>query len=224
MSYELVIFDCDGVLIDSELLSCNTLVECLRRHAVEIDLDTVLARFLGRSAAAISDYCSGLNKPLPEDFFSHLRLAVRAAFAADLKAMPDAEKVVKDLRRPFCVASSSDLDRLNYSLRLAGLLPFFAGRVFSAEMVKRGKPEPDLFRHAAATMGVLPGKTLVIEDSITGVQAAKAAGMSAWGFVGGSHYAGRDGHGMLAAAGADRILERMADFHLYAPELLDGTA
>jgi HAD superfamily hydrolase (TIGR01509 family) len=222
LRYDLVIFDCDGVLIDSELLSCNALVDCLRRNSVEIDVETALDRFLGRSPKAISDYCALLNHILPDDFFPTLRLAVRTAFAAELKAIPDASALLGRLRPAYCVASSSTLDRLHYSLELTGLLPLFAGRIFSAEMVKRGKPAPDLFLHASAKMGFAPARSLVIEDSASGVQAAKAAGMSVWGFVGGSHYAGRDGGAILTAAGADRILERMADFRRHEPGLIDA--
>jgi len=219
--YDLIIFDCDGVLVDSELLSCNALIDCLRRHAIDVDLDTAVDRFLGRSAQAVSDYCASFDRVLPEDFFAELRIAVRAAFAAALKAVPDAARVLESLTTPYCVASSSDLDRMDYSLRLTGLSPLIAGRVFSAEMVSHGKPAPDLFLHAAAGMGAAPERTLVVEDSVSGVRAGKAAGMTVWGFVGGSHYAARDGRALLMAAGADRIFDRMADFHRHEAGLID---
>ena len=121
-------------------------------------------------------------------------------------------KLLRGLDASFCVASSSDLERVEFSLALTGLAEFFAGKMFSAEMVRRGKPAPDLFLHAAARMQADPRKALVVEDSVSGVEAGKAAGMTVWGFVGGSHYAGRDGAALLEAAGADRILDRMADF------------
>src|SRR4029077_3612097 len=110
------------------------------------------------------------------------------------------------------VASSSDLDRIALSLGITGLSGYFTGRLYSAQMVKHGKPAPDLFLHAALAMGIEPGRTLVIEDSVSGVSAAKAAGMTVWGFVGGSHYVSRDGRAMLKDAGADRVFDRMADF------------
>jgi beta-phosphoglucomutase-like phosphatase (HAD superfamily) len=96
--------------------------------------------------------------------------------------------------------------------------------VFSAEMVRHGKPAPDLFLHAAARMRAAPGRTLVVEDSVSGVQAGKTAGMTVWGFVGGSHYAGRDGRALLVEAGADRVFDRMADFHLHEAGLFDHAA
>lgn len=220
--YDLIIFDCDGVLIDSELLSCNALIDCLRRHAVDVDLDTAIDTFLGRGPQAVSDYCALFGRVLPKDFFAELRAAVRTSFAAALKAVPGAAGVLEKLKTPYCVASSSDLDRMDYSLRLTGLWVLVAGRVFSAEMVRYGKPAPDLFLHAAASMGVMPARTLVIEDSVSGVRAGKAAGMTVWGFVGGSHYAARDGRAPLTAAGADRIFDRMADFHRHEAGLIDG--
>ena len=222
LRYDLVIFDCDGVLIDSELLSCNALVDCLRRAAIEMDLETVIDRFLGRSPQAIRDYCAATNHVLPERFFEELHAAVLAVFAAGLTAIPGAAAVLESLKAAYCVASSSNLDRIKYALELTGLAELMAGRVFSAEMVKRGKPAPDLFLHAASRMAAAPNRTLVIEDSVTGVQAGKAAGMTVWGFVGGSHYAKRNGQESLMAAGADRVFDRMAEFHRQGAGLVHG--
>jgi beta-phosphoglucomutase-like phosphatase (HAD superfamily) len=110
------------------------------------------------------------------------------------------------------VASSSDLDRVSFSLTRTGLAPYFGDRLFTSQMVARGKPAPDLFLYAADKMQAMPARTLVIEDSASGVAAAKAAGMQVWGFSGGSHYESRDGRGILRDAGADRVFDRMADF------------
>jgi HAD superfamily hydrolase (TIGR01509 family) len=220
--YDLVIFDCDGVLVDSELLSCGALVDCLRRAAIEIDLETVIDRFLGRSPQAIRDYCAATNHVLPQCFFDELRTAVRAAFAADLTAVTGVAAVLGSLKAPHCVASSSNFDRVTYALELTGLDKLVGDRVFSAEMVRQGKPAPDLFLHAASRMGAAPRRTLVIEDSATGVQAGKAAGMTVWGFVGGSHYRRRDGRAPLMAAGADWVFDRMAELHRQGAGLIDG--
>jgi HAD superfamily hydrolase (TIGR01509 family) len=210
--YDLVIFDCDGVLVDSELLSCRTLAECLRRQEIELDLEAVIDRFLGRSPQAIRDFFASINRVLPGDFFGELRLAVRAAFASHLRAVPDAAIVLGSLRSRYCVASSSDLERIEYALELTGLRSLIGERIFSAEMVERGKPAPDLFLHAAAGMQARPDRTLVIEDSASGIQAGKAAGMTVWGFAGGSHYTRRaDGRRLLLAAGADRVFDRLTE-------------
>jgi HAD superfamily hydrolase (TIGR01509 family) len=220
---ELVIFDCDGVLVDSELLSCNALIECLRRHAIEIDLDTAIDAFLGRTGQAVIEYCAFRGHRLPDDFFAELRAAVLAVFTGTLQQTPGAETVLRTLPIPYCVASSSDLERINQSLQLTGLDELVGGeRIFSATMVPNGKPAPDLFLHAAARMGAAPERTLVIEDSVSGVRAGKAAGMTVWGFIGGSHYARRDGRAPLAAAGADRVFDRMAEFDHRAAGLIDG--
>jgi beta-phosphoglucomutase-like phosphatase (HAD superfamily) len=104
------------------------------------------------------------------------------------------------------------VDRVSFSLSLTGLAPHFDGRLYTSQMVERGKPAPDLFLYAAEKMQADPRRTLVIEDSVSGVTAGKAAGMTVWGFVGGSHYRQRDGKAMLAQAGADRVFARMADF------------
>jgi HAD superfamily hydrolase (TIGR01509 family) len=210
--FDLVIFDCDGVLVDSEVLSCQCLVELLRRQEVALDLETAFTHFLGRSSVAIVDHYLGLGLSLPVDFGAALQASIRDAFARSLTAIPDVEKLLRHLDIAYCLASSSDLERINFSLAVTGLRGFFEGRVFSAEMVPEGKPAPDLFLYAAARMGARPERTLVIEDSVSGVQAAKAAGMRVWGFVGGSHYRFRNGRALLLAAGADRVFERMLDF------------
>ena len=121
--YDLIIFDCDGVLIDSELLSCNTLIDLLRQHGINVDLDVVFDRFLGRSPQAIVDYCASSARPLPDDFQAKLSMAVREAFATSLKPVPGAAKVLRGLQTHYCVASSSDLERMDYSLRSLGFLP-----------------------------------------------------------------------------------------------------
>jgi beta-phosphoglucomutase-like phosphatase (HAD superfamily) len=132
--------------------------------------------------------------------------------------------VLEGLQIPSCVASSSDFDRVSFSLSLTGLAPHFDRRLYTSQMVERGKPAPDLFLYAAAAMQADPRRTLVIEDSVSGVKAGKAAGMTVWGFVGGSHYQSRDGRALLYDAGADRVFERMADFWPDESEEFDGRA
>jgi len=210
--FDLVIFDCDGVLVDSEVLSCQCLVELLRRHDVALDLETAFTHFLGRSSVAIVDHCLGLGHSLPAGFGAELRASIRASFARSLMATPNVDELLRSLDLAYCLASSSDLERIDFSLAVTGLRGLFEGRVFSAEMVPEGKPAPDLFLYAAARMGARPERTLVIEDSVSGVQAAKAAGMRVWGFVGGSHYRFRNGRALLLAAGSDRVFEHMLDF------------
>ena len=209
---DLVIFDCDGVLVDSELLSCQCLSETLGGIGVEVSVEDALKLFLGRSTAAVTQYCADRGYPVPVTFLPELKLRVRESFRRALKPIPGIGALLSALKAPTCVASSSDLERVALSLALTGLAEHFGNRLYTAQMVARGKPAPDLFLYAAAQMKAVPVKTLVIEDSISGVAAAKAAGMTVWGFVGGSHYVSRDGRAMLMDAGADRVFDRMADF------------
>jgi HAD superfamily hydrolase (TIGR01509 family) len=209
---ELIIFDCDGVLVDSEELSCRCLSEALGRVGIEMSTEQALELFLGRSTTAVLEYCGAAGQPLPANFFTELALRVRETFRTRLEPIPGVAAVLSELRLPHCVASSSDLERVRFSLELTGLAPCFEQRLFTSQMVARGKPAPDLFLHAASTMGTAPQRALVIEDSISGVMAAKAAGMKVWGFVGGAHYRLRDAGDLLRQAGADRIFAAMNDF------------
>jgi HAD superfamily hydrolase (TIGR01509 family) len=209
---ELVIFDCDGVLVDSELLSCRSLAEVLARSGIDLGLAEAIDLFLGRSTKAVLQHYRDQGRALPETFPADLKQTVRERFAAALQPIPGIAAMLSALDAPYCVASSSDLDRVRFSLTMTGLASYFGERLYTAEMVARGKPAPDLFLFAAQRMGVEPARALVIEDSISGVQAAKAAGMTVWGFTGGSHYQGRDGRAILQAAGADRVFARMQDF------------
>jgi HAD superfamily hydrolase (TIGR01509 family) len=222
ISPDLIIFDCDGVLVDSEVLSCRCLSVSLAAHGIDLDVDRAMDLFLGRSMAAVFAHYRALGQSIPAQFAVELKAAVRAAFADALRPIEGVGAVLDRLQIPTCVASSSDLDRVSYSLSLTRLASHFDGRLYTSQMVERGKPAPDLFLHAADRMQVAPSRTLVIEDSVSGVRAAKAAGMTAWGFVGGSHYQSRDGKALLLDAGADRVFARMAEFWPGQPEHPDA--
>jgi HAD superfamily hydrolase (TIGR01509 family) len=209
---DLIIFDCDGVLVDSEVLSCRCLSHALAGYGIKLDLDQALDLFLGRSVTAVFEHYEALGRSIPTEFAAELRTAVRTAFVSALRAIEGVNSVLQGLRIPHCVASSSDVDRVSFSLGLTGLASHFDARLYTSQMVARGKPAPDLFLYAAERMRADPHRTLVIEDSISGVKAGKAAGMMVWGFVGGSHYQSRNGTDILLGAGADRVFERMADF------------
>ncbi|MBO0750499.1 MAG: HAD family hydrolase [Bradyrhizobiaceae bacterium] len=209
---DLVIFDCDGVLVDSEVLSCRCLSEALGECGIELSIDQALQSFLGLSASAVSQYYRERGQPVPDTFLADLKSRVHESFKRSLQPIPGVGLLLSGLRTPFCVASSSDLDRVSLALALTGLAPHFGERLYTSQLVARGKPAPDLFLHAAAQMKAAPRRTLVVEDSVSGVIAGKAAGMTVWAFIGGSHYRRRDGRRMLHAAGADRVFERMADF------------
>jgi HAD superfamily hydrolase (TIGR01509 family) len=209
---DLIIFDCDGVLVDSEVLSCRCLSRVLAGYGIELGVDQALDLFLGRSVTAVLDYYQALGRSIPERFSTELKTEVRTAFVSSLGSIEGVRSVLAGLQIPHCVASSSDVDRVSFSLSLTGLAPHFDRRLYTSQMVERGKPAPDLFLYAAERMQADPRRTLVIEDSVSGVTAGKAAGMTVWGFVGGSHYQSRDGKAILSRAGADRVFGRMADF------------
>jgi HAD superfamily hydrolase (TIGR01509 family) len=212
MRPHLIIFDCDGVLVDSELLSCRCLCEALAGCGIEVGLEETLDLFLGRSLDAVLEHYQGLGRSIPRQFPAELKVKVQETFRSALCPIDGVGPVLEGLKIPHCVASSSTLDRVSLSLSLTGLAGHFGDRLYTAQMVDRGKPAPDLFLYAARRMQADPARTLVIEDSVSGVRAAKAAGMTVWGFVGGSHYRARDGRASLRDAGADRVFARMADF------------
>jgi HAD superfamily hydrolase (TIGR01509 family) len=206
---ELIIFDCDGVLLDSEVIACRVDAACLAEVGIEMAADEVMDRYLGISAAAM---CTDIERRmacvLPPDFAARLHRRTAAAFDSELEPMPGVEAALKALPQRRCVASSSAPERLRHALSLTGLLSYFEPHIFSATQVARGKPAPELFWFAAEAMEVAASACLVIEDSVPGVQAAIAAGMRVIGFVGGGHC--RPGHAdRLRAAGAVAIADEM---------------
>ncbi|MGR3199410.1 MAG: HAD family hydrolase [Paracoccus sp. (in: a-proteobacteria)] len=191
MRIDLIIFDCDGVIADSEILSAEVLIDQLAQLGIDITLDDVRHDFLGRSfptvAASIRDRFA---RALPDDFEASYRARLLDRFATELAPTPGIDAVLRALRRPVCVATSSSPPRVARTLQLLGLADRFGPHVFTASQVAHGKPAPDLFLFAAAKMGCDPDHALVIEDSVPGLQAARAAGMRALHYAGGAHLAG----------------------------------
>src|SRR5216684_3580582 len=208
MRFDLVIFDCDGVLIDSELLSVQADIACLAEYGIELSAEEIIERYTGTSGM-LADLEARYGRSLPGFDERHHHL-VRPLFEADLTALPGVAAALDSLTCRSCVASSSGPERLRHALSLVGLYDRFHPNVFSASMVARGKPAPDLFLHAAERMGVPPRRCVVIEDSLPGVAAAVATGMPAIGFTGGSHC--RPGHAArLAEVGAALVIDRMTE-------------
>ncbi|MDV7270039.1 HAD family hydrolase [Thioclava sp. A2] len=184
----LVIFDCDGVLVDSEPLSLAVLREVVSEAGCTLPEDWAWDRLLGRSiSTVIAAIHDDFGFELGEAHLAQIRARLLARFRAELGAIPGVAEVISTLPAPVCVASSSQPERIACSLKVTGLEALFGRHVFSATMVENGKPAPDLFLLAAQEMGVAPEDCVVIEDSIAGIQAAKAAGMRVIGFTGGSH-------------------------------------
>lgn len=190
---DLVIFDCDGVLIDSEIISAEMLVKELKTVGISIDRSYVTKHFLGRSYPTVfSTIRSDFGIVLSDEFEESYRNRLLAAFEAQLTAVPFIERALRNMTIAWCVATSSSPQRAERSLVLTGLRGLVGERLFTANMVSKGKPAPDLFLFAAEKMGVTPERCLVIEDSLNGVKAGLSAGMQVWRFTGGSHMRGQD--------------------------------
>lgn len=203
----LVIFDCDGVLVDSERLVQDVDMRMIRALGWPITRAEIFDQHLGRSEAdVIANIAARTAAPLPPTFVAERDAAYLQAFRAGLVAVPGVEKAILELHEQgwaTCVGSSGSHDRIRLTLGLTGLLPLFEGRIFSAQDVPRSKPSPDLFLHAAKTMGVRPERTIVVEDSPSGVRAARAAGIRVIA------YAGLTPAGLLGAA--DTVVTDMAE-------------
>ncbi len=184
--FGLVIFDCDGVLVDSERIDARVSAAGLTRLGWALTEEDILNEFVGRSDdfvhAAIVDR---LGARVADDWLIEFRLLYREAFVAQLKPVAGIVDALDAIAVPICVASNGTHEKIAYSLGLVGLADRFAGRIFSAGDVGRPKPAPDLFLHAAAAVGVKPGACAVVEDSAPGVEAARAAGMRAFAYAAG---------------------------------------
>lgn len=186
VTWDLVIFDCDGVLVDSERISVRIDVRVLAELGWPLSEAEVIERFVGRSEAyMVSEIEATLGRRLTAGWDEAYSALYREAFEAELAPVDGVVAALDEIATPTCVASSSSHERLRHTLGLTGLLERFDGRIFSAEDVRNGKPAPDLFLHAAATLGADPARCAVIEDSRYGVEAARAAGMRAFGYAGG---------------------------------------
>jgi HAD superfamily hydrolase (TIGR01509 family) len=204
-----VIFDCNGVLVDSEPLAASVASEEFMRAGFALTPDVVARYFTGRRPADMfAEVESAAGRKLPASFAHTVASATLRRFRAELRATAHMAHALSWLRGPKCVASSSSMERIQVSLDSADLLRFFEPYLFSASDVRHGKPAPDLFLHAARMMQVAPSECLVVEDSTAGVAAGAAAGMTVIGFVGGSHATGQLGV-QLRAAGARTVITDM---------------
>lgn len=212
MRTDLVIFDCDGVLVDSEPISISVLREMIRTAGHEIEEDVAYERFLGRSMASICALLAddpGIEiTPIQ---LGAMRERLNARFRAELRAIDRVGWALQALPMARCVASSSKPERIALSLTITGLFPLLEPHIFSATMVPNGKPAPDLFLHAASQMGVAPENCLVIEDSSAGVEAAKRAGMRVFAFTGATHARHPLHLQRIAALEPDLVFDNMAD-------------
>ncbi len=182
--FDLIIFDCDGVLVDSERISNTVFAEMLGELGLRFTLPQMFETFVGRSMAACVEIIERrLGRPVPADFLPRLTQRTNAAYAAQLQPVTGIEMVLNTLDLPFCVASSGTVEKMRTTLGTTGLLKYFDGRLFSVTEVVRGKPHPDIYLHAARRMNADPARCLVVEDSPVGVEAGTAAGMTVFGYA-----------------------------------------
>jgi HAD superfamily hydrolase (TIGR01509 family) len=206
MSYGLVIFDCDGVLVDSELLTNRVFTQMLNELGIPMTLEAVLARFVGRSMPYCWEVISGiLGHELPQKFIDDYKVRTAAVLRSELHSVPGVEAVIAGLTCSYCVASSGTHEKMQLTLGTTGLLSKFLGRIYSVTEVARSKPFPDVYHHAAKQMGFAPSCCAVIEDSPTGVRAGVAAGMTVFG------YCAVTPEQQLLDAGASRTFSHMRE-------------
>jgi len=183
---ELIIFDCDGVLVDSEPIANTVFAQYLTDLGLPTTPEEAIMRFKGRSlTSAMEMVAQDLSRPVPETFLDDMQAETYRLFETQLKAVQGAEEIVQWVQGQgykTCIASSGDYEKMNVTLGITGLKAYFEGRIFSSIEVKRGKPAPDLFVYAAAQMGVSTDQATVIEDSQAGVDAALAAGMKVFAY------------------------------------------
>lgn len=229
---ETIIFDCDGVLIDSEMLVCTLVSEELTRLGYPISPRQVVERYAGRPEREIlAHIAADWGQPVPKSYREAMSARIHAAFTSELQAIPGVAATLARLRLPVCIASSSGPQKLKLGLSFVGLYTYFAlepeepgspdpgpkANIVSAAYVAHGKPAPDVFVYAAGLMRTPVNRCLVVEDSLAGVRAAVTAGMRVFGFTGGSHCP--PGHAeRLREAGAEHVLAAMEELAQALPQ------
>ena len=218
-SVDLVIFDCDGVIADSEVISATLLVRQLVPYGIRIDPEYVFRNFVGKSFPIVAEIIGErFGIVLPSTFVGDYRAALREAFAERLQTTPGLLDVLGQLTCPACVATSSSTPRVTHTLEALGLTDYFGADVFTASQVANGKPAPDLFLFAARAMSTPPERCLVIEDSAAGIEAGLAAGMNVWRYLGASHIADAARARAETPAGVT-VFDNWDRFYVVAPEL-----
>ena len=210
---ELVIFDCDGTIMDSELLAAQCETEALAEYGATMTAQAFSERFAGTASEHVKNVMEQeLGRSLPDDHIKKVKAKIKERLWREAKAMPGAHEMLDLLEQPRCVCSNADMEKLKIEMTRGELLDRFRPYIFSAHDLEeyRRKPDPDIFLHAAKEFGVSPSACVVVEDSLAGIQAGKAAGMRVIGFTGGSHtYRGHSD--TLTDAGAETVASRLVD-------------
>jgi len=212
---KLVIFDCDGVLVDSESILVDAEMDFLKMHGVEVSIESYVDQFMGMpledwKVKATELLVATSDVSVTEDIFNTLEESVSRRIKEELQAIDGAHQAISTLNQPKCVASSSSARSLKSKLAQTGLFDLFNPHIYSTQLVDNGKPAPDLFLHAAKELNVLPSECVVVEDSANGVLAGKQAGMQVIGFTGGGHCPPQHSSALLSK-GADFIATDYSD-------------
>ena len=213
---ELVIFDCDGVIVDSEIIANKSSAKLKTELGYEISTEDHIRNFCGHGPS--SPIVKEVWDQLPDNYPELSSARRDALMKEELEPINNIAHALDNLPLPFCMASNSLSHKIAFMLELTDLHHYFDGRIFSADMVKRGKPEPDVYLLAAETMGVAPEKCLVVEDSLPGVTAGVAAKMNVLGFTGGSHHPHMEINDQLLELGALELFDDMTKL----PQIIDG--
>lgn len=206
--YKCIIFDCDGVLVDSEPIAGQVLVDMANEYGANIDLEYALKNFKGNSMQECYAQVAELaTERLPDDFMPNFRERSFESFKKNIQPVEGVTEVVKSLDMPFCVASSGPENKIRLNLELTGLLPYFEENIFSCFTIKKWKPDPAVFLWAAETMGFHPKECLVIEDSMSGVNAALNGGFDVFGFTAHDYHNELDGNATLTFDDMSQLLK-----------------
>ncbi|MEM9078240.1 MAG: HAD family hydrolase [Bacteroidota bacterium] len=188
MKYKCIIFDCDGVLVDSEEISMTILIQMANEIGAEVTREYALENFSGKSLKVCLDYIEKqLNRPLPNGFEKEYRIRTFSTFKSDLKPIKGIHNLLDKITVPFCVASSGPLDKIRLNLTTTHLIELFENRIFSSYEIGSWKPNPEIFEYTAKKMGFEPRECAVIEDSLAGIKAGKKGGFDVYGFTNGKN-------------------------------------
>ena len=208
MKYKCIIFDCDGVLVDSEEISNTVLIEMANSVGAEINMEFALENFAGKSLKSVFEHIEKLiDKKLPSYFEKEFRERTFRSFKTDLKPIKGIQDLLEKISVSYCIASSGPIEKIRLNLTTTGLIEKFENRIFSSYEIESWKPNPKIFKYAAEKMGFKPNECVVIEDSVSGVKAAKSGGFDVFGFANGKNQIKLEDEGAIVFFEMEKLYE-----------------
>ncbi|GAA3585400.1 HAD family hydrolase [Snuella lapsa] len=208
MKYKCIIFDCDGVLVDSEEISNRVLIEMMDAIGVKMEMEYAMENFTGKSLNSILKYLEGqINRELPSHFEKEFRERTFKRFKTDLKPIKGIHTLLDKIKVPYCVASSGPTEKIKLNLTTTGLIGKFENKIFSSYEIGSWKPSPGIFEYAAREMGFKPSECAVVEDSIYGVIAAKRGGFDVFGFANGNNKSELENEGAIVFFEMEKLID-----------------